>query len=72
MTLQEAANQFIISKASAHQILHEKLIKSISARGGWGVLKQLTEDQKISRMTIAKEHLGRFNHDEITLCCHWE
>ena len=61
VTLQEATNQFIISKASAHQILHEKLRQSKSAR--W-VLKQLTEDQKISRMTIAKEHLGRFNHDQ--------
>ena len=26
--------------------------------------KQLTEDQKTSRMTIVKEYLGHFNHDE--------
>ena len=26
--------------------------------------KQLTEDQKASRVTIAKEHLGCFNNDE--------
>ena len=30
----------------------------------WQVPKQLTEDQKASRVTIAKEHFGRFNHDE--------
>ena len=28
------------------------------------VLKQLTEDQKVSRVTTVKEHLGCFNHDE--------
>ena len=28
------------------------------------VPKQLTEDQKVSRVTIAKEHLGHFNHDD--------
>ena len=27
------------------------------------VPKQLTEDQKTSKVTLAKEHLGRFNHD---------
>ena len=26
--------------------------------------KQLTEDQKASRVTIVKEHLGIFNNDE--------
>ena len=27
-----------------------------------GCLKQLTEDQNASKVTIAKEHLRRFNH----------
>ena len=26
--------------------------------------KQLAEDLKAARVTIAKEHLGRFNHDD--------
>ena len=59
MALQEVGNQFSIGKASAHQILHAKIDMSKSAR--W-VPKQLTEDQKASKVTIAKEHLGRFNH----------
>ena len=46
----------------AHQILHKNLSMSkVNAR--W-VPKQLTEDQKASRMTLAKEHLAHFNHDE--------
>ena len=54
VTLQEVANQFSIRKASAHQILYEKLdISKVMAR--W-VPKQRTEDQK-STVTIAKEHL---------------
>ena len=62
MILQEVANQFSIGKASAHQILHEKLgISKVNAR--W-VPKQLIEDQKASRVTIAKGHLGRFNQDD--------
>ena len=28
------------------------------------VPRQLTEDQKASRVTLVKEHLGHFNHDE--------
>ena len=36
-------------------------MSKISAR--W-VPKQLTVDQNASRVTIAKEHLGRFSHDE--------
>ena len=36
-------------------------MSKVSAR--W-VPKQLTEDQKASRVIIAKEHLGHFNHDE--------
>ena len=36
-------------------------MRKVSAR--W-VPKQLTEDQKTSRLTIAKEHWGHFNHDE--------
>ena len=39
-------------------------MSKVSAR--W-VPKQPTEDQKASRVTIEKEHLGRFNHDENTL-----
>ena len=31
--------------------------------GRW-VPKLLTKDQKTSRVTIVKEHSGRFNHDE--------
>ena len=62
VTLQEVSNQFSISKALAHQILHKNLSMSkVNAR--W-VPKQLTEDQKASRMTLAKEHLAHFNHDE--------
>ena len=54
--LQEVAGRFSIGKASAHQILHQKLgMSKWSARR---VQKQLTEDQKASRVTIAKEHLG--------------
>ena len=71
VTLQEVANQFSISKGSAHRILHEKIgISKVSAR--W-VPKQLTEDQKASRLTIAKEHLGCLNQDEhvFELYCHW-
>ena len=60
MTLQDLANQFSISKALAHQILHETIgMSKVSARL---VPKQLTEDQKTSKVTIAKEfcygHLG--------------
>ena len=57
--------QFSIGKGSAYQILHEKNRSGQYGQGNarW-VLKQLTEDQKASRMTTAKEHLGRFNHDE--------
>ena len=36
-------------------------MSNVSAR--WAP-KQLTEDQKASRVTIAKELLGHFNHDE--------
>ena len=36
-------------------------MSKVSAR--W-VPKQLAEDQKEARVTIAKEHLGHFNHDE--------
>ena len=36
-------------------------MSKVSAR--W-VSKQLTEDQKASRLTIAKEHLGHLNQDE--------
>ena len=62
MTLQEIANQFSIGETVAHQSLLEKIgISKVCAR--W-VPKQLTEDQNVSRVTIAKEHLGRFNHDE--------
>ena len=49
------------------------------------VLQQQTEHQNASRMTIVKEHLGCFNHDEnkflncivtgdemwVELYCHW-
>ena len=31
-----------------------------------GLPKQLTEDQKASRMTLSKERLGRFNHNGYT------
>ena len=56
MTLQEVANQFSAGKASAHQILHHELsIRKVKAK--W-VQKQLTDDQKASRVIIAKEHLG--------------
>ena len=44
VTLQAIANQFSISKASVHQILHEKIGMS-KVRARW-VPKQLTEDQK--------------------------
>ena len=61
VTLQEAAYQFSIGKASANQILHENIgVSKVSARR---VLKQLTEDQKAFRVTIAKEHFGYFDHD---------
>ena len=30
----------------------------------WWAPKQLIEDQKASRVTIAKEDLGRFDHDK--------
>ena len=62
VTLQEDAYQFSISKASEHQILHEKISMS-KVRAKW-VLKQLTEDQRASRVTITKENFGHFNHDE--------
>ena len=52
VTLQEVLYQFSIVKVSPHQILHKKLPK------------QLTEDQKPSRVFIAKENLGHFNHSE--------
>ena len=58
--LQEVVNLFSIGKASAHQILHEKLGMS---KASW-VPKQLTEDQKASRVTIAKGDLGRFKQDD--------
>ena len=62
MTLQEVANRYSIGKALAIQILHEKIgMSKVSAR--WEP-KYLTEDQKASRVTIAKEHLRHFNHDE--------
>ena len=55
VTLQEAANQFAIVEASAHQTLHEKLgMGKVIAR--W-VPKQLT-DQTVSRVTLARERLG--------------
>ena len=62
VTLQEVANQLSVGKASAHQILHKKI--GVSKTSAKWVLQQLTEDQKSSRVTIAKEHLGHFNHDE--------
>ena len=53
--------ELIIGKASARQSLHGQIGRSkVSARC---VPKQLTEHQKASRLTIAKEPLGRFNHD---------
>ena len=56
VTLQETANQFSIGKASAYQILHEKIgMSKVSAR--W-VLKQLTEDQKASRAQLFKASLA--------------
>ena len=62
VTLQEVANQFSICKVLAHQILHQIVgMSKVSAR--W-VPKQLTEDQKASRVTIAKNIWGCFNHDE--------
>ena len=62
MTLQEVTNQLSISRASAHQILREKIgMRKVS--DGW-VTKQLTEDQKASRVTVAKEHLRRINSNE--------
>ena len=58
MTLQKVANQFPIS---------EKIcMNKVSAR--W-VPKQLTEDQKASRMIIAKEYLGLFNNKNNFLNC---
>ena len=33
------------------------------------MLRQLTADQKTSKVAIAKEHLGQFNHDEKSLNC---
>ena len=71
VTLQAVADQFSIRKALPHQILHKKLgMSKVSAR--W-VPKQLTEDQEASKVTIAKEHLGHFNHDGnvLELYCHW-
>ena len=62
MTLQEEANRFSIGKALVHQLLQQKIgVSKVSAR--W-MPKELTEYQKASRLTIAKEHLGQFNHDE--------
>ena len=56
VTLQEVANQFSIGKASAHQKSHDNLdMSKVSAR--WE-LKQLTEDQKASRVTIEKNIWG--------------
>ena len=58
----KVADRFSIGKASARQALLKKLgMSKVSAR--W-VPKWLTEDQKASRVTIAKEHLGCLNHDE--------
>ena len=60
--LQGVANQVSIGKASAYQLSHENIgMSKVSAR--W-VPKKLPADQKKSRVTIAKEHLRCFNHDE--------
>ena len=60
VTLQEVAKQFRISKASAHEILHKiQGMSKVSVR----MPKQLTEEYSF-RVTISKEHLGRFNHVE--------
>ena len=61
LLLQEVANQFSIGKASVHKILDENVGMS-KVNSGW-VPKQLTENQKTSKVTIVKEHSGRFNHD---------
>ena len=61
VTLQEVANEFSIGEALADQILHEKIgMSKVSAKLA---PKQLTEDQKTSWETIAKVHLGCYNHD---------
>ena len=65
VTMQEVANQYSIGigNDSAHKILNEKEQVWVSFR--W-VPKQSIEDQKASRVTIANEHLERFNHDKNT------
>ena len=61
VTLEEVANKFSIGKASAHKILHEHLgMSKVSAR--W-VPRQLSADQKATRVINAKEHLSRFNRE---------
>ena len=66
MTLQEVANQLSIGKASAFRFYTHKKKKQLgmSKESARWVPNQLTEDQKASRVTIAKEHLRHFNHDE--------
>ena len=53
-------SQILWDFVSQCEVWHVCLSK-VSAR--W-VLKQLTEDQKTPRVTIGKEHLGHFKHDE--------
>jgi histone-lysine N-methyltransferase SETMAR len=61
VTLEELANTFSISKESANKILHEHLgMSKVIAR--W-VPRQLSSDQKATRVTNAKEHLSRFSRE---------
>jgi hypothetical protein len=61
VTLEEVANKLSIDKALAQKILHEHLgLSKASAR--W-VPKELSADQKATRVTNAKEHLSRFNRE---------
>jgi hypothetical protein len=71
LTLEEVANKFSNGKASAHKILHEHLgMSKVSARL---VPRQLSADQKATRITNAKENLSRFNRkrDNFEPHYHW-